>query len=113
MLGWVFGAGRARMAWVSAINISGRSDRLAALGAPASRVRLNTVLVPSSHPLPRHVCLFLGPGGHQSSPESSRNPESETRPLPPPSVSPLRLPVPARVKNRVSGTANGKSARLM
>lgn len=70
------------MGLVSAISIRGRSDRLAALGAPASRGRLNTALVHGSHPLTRHVCLFLGPGGVQSSPESSRNPESEPRPLP-------------------------------
>lgn len=104
MLGWVFG-GRARMGWVSAISVSGRSDRLAALGAPASRGRLNTVLVPGSHALTRHVCLFLGPRRDQSSPESSRNPESEPRPLPAPSVLPFRLPVPARIKNRASETA--------
>lgn len=51
------------MSLVSAISIRGRSDRLAALGAPASRGRLNTALVHGSHPLTRHVCLFLGPGG--------------------------------------------------
>lgn len=102
----------------SAVHVSERSDFLAALvGASASSVRVQIVLVPGSHlapPTHTHtrtarvpVHVSLGPGRDHSSLKSSRSPGSELRPILPPSVPAFRLPAAARIKNGVLETAMG------